>query len=80
MSQKPYTGKDIEAAARRIAAAAIERMGYAHVSELLEDKEVTPGGGVLWDDFSEETFNEAVRDILKGLKVVETSLLNHRGN
>ncbi|MGV9803928.1 hypothetical protein ACWDTP_38435 [Mycobacterium sp. NPDC003449] len=63
MTDRPYTDADLRAEAARQHATLAEDPEFMCVGEQMQDQEVTPGGGVAWDDFSDETFDEAQRKI-----------------
>lgn len=63
MTDHPYTDEDLRAEAARQHATLTEDPDFMGVGERMEDQEVTPGGGVSWNDFSEETYDTAQRSI-----------------
>jgi hypothetical protein len=63
MNDRPYTDTDLRAEAARQHATLIEDPDFMGVGEQMQDQEVTPDGGVAWDDFRDETFEAAQRSI-----------------
>ncbi|MFF4848758.1 hypothetical protein [Streptomyces sp. NPDC001194] len=63
MTDRPYTGDDLRAEAIRQHALLLEDPDYTGIGEAMEDREVVPGGGVAWGDFSDETYEAAQRSI-----------------
>lgn len=63
MTDRPYTDDDLRAEAARQHATLTEDPDFMGVGEQMQDQEVTPGGGVAWDDFRDETFDAAQRSI-----------------
>ncbi|MFJ4682001.1 hypothetical protein [Streptomyces sp. NPDC088789] len=63
MTARPYTDDDLRAEAARQHYTATEDPDYMGVGEQMEGRDVTPDGGVAWNDFSDETFDAAQRSI-----------------
>lgn len=63
MTERPYTDDDLRAEAARQHATLAEDPDFVGVGEAMEDREVTPDGGVEWGDFSDETYDAAQRSI-----------------
>jgi hypothetical protein len=63
VTNRPYTDTDLRAEAARQHATLIEDPDFMGVGEQMQDQEVTPDGGVAWDDFRDETFEAAQRSI-----------------
>ncbi|MFE2047936.1 hypothetical protein ACFXAS_05475 [Streptomyces sp. NPDC059459] len=63
MTNHPYTDDDLRAEAARQHAVLAEDPDFMGVSEQMQGQEVTPDGGVNWDDWSDETFEAAQREI-----------------
>ncbi|NJA56705.1 hypothetical protein [Streptomyces sp. NEAU-H3] len=62
MTELPYTEADLRDEAAR-QHAALTDPDFMGVGEQMQGQEVTPMGGVAWDDFSDETFDAAQRSI-----------------
>lgn len=63
MTENPYTEEDLRTEAARQHYALAEDVELARVQEMMEGHEVTPDGGVNWDDFSYETHDRAAGEI-----------------
>lgn len=63
MTDRPYTDDDLRAEAARQHASLTEDPDFVGVGEQMQGQEVTPDGGVAWDDFREETFGAAQRSV-----------------
>lgn len=63
MTNQPYDQDDLRAEAARQHSSLVEDTDFVGVGEQMEGQEVTPGGGVTWGDFSEETYDRAQREI-----------------
>lgn len=63
MTNRPYTDDDLRAEAARQHHSLTEDPDYVGVGEQMQGQEVTPDGGVAWDDFRDETFDAAQRSI-----------------
>ncbi|MEV6569966.1 hypothetical protein [Streptomyces sp. NPDC051577] len=63
MTSTPYTDTDLRAEAARQHAELLAGPDYAGIGEQMQGQEVTPNGGVDWDDFSDETFGKAQRAV-----------------
>ncbi|MFJ3663123.1 hypothetical protein ACIPPM_21960 [Streptomyces sp. NPDC090119] len=69
MTERPYTDDDLRAEAARQHATLTEDPDFMGVSEQMEGRDVTPDGGVAWDDFSDETHATAqhsIHDLING--------------
>lgn len=62
-ADRPYTDADLRAEAARQHAGLTEDPDFMGVGEQMQGQEVTPDGGVAWDDFRDETFEAARRSI-----------------
>jgi len=63
MTDHPYTDDDLRAEAARQHAVLAEDPDFMGVGEQMQGQEVTPGGGVAWGDFNDETSGAAQRRI-----------------
>ncbi|MFF8839600.1 hypothetical protein [Streptomyces sp. NPDC015130] len=63
MPERPYTDDDLRAEAARQHAQSAWDPDLVSVGEQMQGQEVTPDGGVDWDDFRDETFEAGQRSI-----------------
>jgi len=63
MTERPYTDDDLRAEAARQLVQSAWDPDLVSVGEQMQGQEVTPDGGVDWDDFRDETFEAAQRSI-----------------
>jgi hypothetical protein len=63
MTDRPYTDDDLIAEAARQHHELTEDPDFMGVGEQMQGQEVTPDGGVNWNDFRDETFDAAQRSI-----------------
>ncbi|MGW6225415.1 hypothetical protein ACWF8U_36780 [Streptomyces olivaceus] len=79
MTDHPYTDHDLRAEAARQHATLTGDPDFTVVGEQMQGQEVTPDGGVNWDDWSDETFEAAQReihDLIKGAADVSEWAVN----
>ncbi|MEU7074703.1 hypothetical protein AB0B30_32650 [Streptomyces narbonensis] len=60
---RPYTDDDLRAEAARQHSHLTDRPSFDTVGDLMTGQEVTPDGGVDWDDFRDETFSAAQQSV-----------------
>lgn len=79
MTERPYTDDDLRAEAARQHHTLTGDPDFMGVGEQMQDQEVTPGGGVAWDDFSDKTFDAAqssIHDLITGAADVSEWAVN----
>lgn len=79
MTDRPYTDDDLRAEAARQHKTRAEDPDFMGIGERMQGQEVTPDGGVAWDDFRDETFDAAQRsihDLINGAAYVSEWAVN----
>ena len=79
MTERPYTDDDLRAEAARQLVQSAWDPDLVSVGEQMQGQEVTPDGGVDWDDFSDETFEAAqhsIHDLINGAADVSEWAVN----
>ncbi|MEV2249370.1 hypothetical protein AB0I94_02235 [Streptomyces sp. NPDC050147] len=79
MTDRPYTDDDLRTEAARQHATLTEDPDYVGVGEQMDGTEVTPDGGVTWDDFSLATYDtaqRAIHDLISGAADVSAWAIN----
>lgn len=79
MTDRPYTDDDLRTEAARQHATLTRDPDFMGVGEQMNGTEVIPGGGVTWDDFSEDTYDTAqqrIHDLIGGAADVSEWAVN----
>lgn len=79
MTDRPYTDEDLRTEAARQHATLTEDPDFMGVGEQMDGTEVTPDGGVTWDDFSLATYKAAqlaIHDLINGAADVSEWAIN----